>query len=542
MPDNEEQSSNRITASETPGSTRRTFLKSTGAVAATGALGVDSVAAHGDYPPRVVGYYPYWAGSYGPEDIPFDTITHLNYAFLNPQSDGTVVLASSSHDSLLDDLGSYNDGNTVFQLSISGGWYPQEFSDAAATSANRQRFAQTAVDHVVNYGFDGLDIDWEFPDGTTRSSDPHNFTLLLEAVRNELDSRLGSGATLSIAASPNPNIVDDAYEVGTISNYLDYVNVMTYDYHGGWSNDTNFNAPFDSPSDDPDGQQTWNTSNHMNNWASKPIAKDKLVMGMPFYGKSYSGVGGTNDGLFNSFSSSSSETYSNIVQNIKPQSDYEYFWHPDAQVPWLYSAAENVFISYDDESSISNKCNFVTNNGFGGVMCWELSQDASNTLITTMHDTVHGGGSQPSGKFDVGDRVVTNDDLSVREGAGTSYTRLDVAPPGTTGAITDGPIANDGYNWYEITYDDGVADGWSASDWLEACRFKIGDRCSATTPLKIRDGPGTAYSQIDTAYSGYEGTIVDGPVDSDGYTWWKVDYDSASTGWSAQGSDWLVPA
>ncbi|WP_394329560.1 glycosyl hydrolase family 18 protein [Haladaptatus litoreus] len=127
----------------------------------------------------------------------------------------------------------------------------------------------------------------------------------------------------------------------------------------------------------------------MENWASKPIARDKLVMGMPFYGRSYSGVSSTNDGLFNSFSSSTSVTYGDIQQNIKPQSDYEYFWHPDAQVPWLYSAAENTFVSYDNAASISNKSNYVKNNGFGGAMCWELSQDPSNTLIEEMHSTLH---------------------------------------------------------------------------------------------------------------------------------------------------------
>ena len=540
MSDRQEQASSRTGQKSTAGPSRRNFLKGTGALVAAGAFGSHEVGAHGDYPKRVVGYYPYWASSFGPADIPYDKITHLNYAFLNPQSDGTVVLADPSHDSIITDLASYDDENTVFQFSISGGWYPQEYSDAAATAANRSRFAQTAVDHVVNYGFDGIDVDWEYPDGTTRASDPENFALLIEAVRNELDSRVGTWAHLTIAGSANPNTVNSAYK-DRIFQHLNHVNVMTYDYHGDWSNDTNFNAPFDSPPDDPDGQQNWSVSHSMNHWASRPVANSKLVMGIPFYGRSFSGVSSTNDGLFNSFSSSSSETYYNIQQNIKPQSDYEYHWHSGAKVPWLYSAVEGTFISYDNESSISNKCNFVNNNGFGGVMCWELSQDASNTLITTMHESVHG--SQTSTKFDPGDRTVTTSSLSVRDGAGTSNTRIDTAPQGTTGSVTDGPVNSDGYTWYEIAYDDGIADGWSAANWLEATRFKMNDRAVTTDYLWVRDGPGTSYTHIDDAPSGTEGTIVDGPIDSDGYTWWKVDYDGGvSTGWAAQGTDWLVQA
>ena len=389
MPDDDTPASTSIGRKLTPDASRRKFLKGTGALAVTGTLATSGAEAHGDYGNRVVGYYPGWAGDYAPADVPYDKLTHLNFAFIEPQSDGTVVVGSQSKKDRLGELANYDDTNTVFLLSISSGWYSGRFSDAASTAERRQRFAKTAVDIMLRYNFDGLDLDWEYPDGTIRAEDPHNFSLLLEAVRNELDSRVGSWAHLTMAASPNPNIVDDAYEVETIDGYLDHVNVMTYDYHGDWSNDTNFNAPFDSPSGDPDGQQNWNTTSHMQHWAGKPIANGKLLMGMPFYGRSYTGVASTNDGLFNSFDSASSATYYDIVQNIEPQADYEYHWHPVAQVPWLYSAAEETFVSYDNVDSIANKVDFVKNNGFGGAMCWELSQDPSNTLIGTMHDNLH---------------------------------------------------------------------------------------------------------------------------------------------------------
>lgn len=126
---------------------------------ATAALGSREVNAHGSYGNRVVGYYPAWAGEYTPEDVPYDKLTHLNYAFLEPQSDGTVVVGDASEKALLRELSAYDDTDTVFILSISGGWYPQEYSDAAATAENRKRFAKTAVDIMEEYSFDGLDLD-----------------------------------------------------------------------------------------------------------------------------------------------------------------------------------------------------------------------------------------------------------------------------------------------------------------------------------------------------------------------------------------------
>lgn len=520
---------------------RRDFLIGSGAVAATATFGSGQVAADSSSTGnKVVGYYPGWSSdALPPSEVPYDKITHLNFAFLEPQSDGTVVLSSSSDDQTLTELSNYDDENTVMSLSISGGWYPQEYSDAASTSENRQRFAKTAVDHMVNYGFDGIDLDWEYPDGTTSADDPQNFELLLEAVRAELDSRVGTWTSLTIAASANPNTADDAYLDGIFDD-LDHVNVMTYDFHGDWSNDTNFNAPLHSPPEDPDGQQNWNVASSMEYWAGRPPTKSDLILGVPFYGRRYTGVSGSNKGLFNSFDSAPSVTYTDVVNNYEPSSGYASYYHHDAENPWLYSSSNDEFIAYDNLASISRKMRYIKANGFGGAMCWELTQDTTLTLISEMHEEMHG--DQSLATLPLQAHSVTTVDLSVRDGPGTGYTRVDVAPTGTTGTVVDGPVDNDGYTWYKIEYDDGIADGWSAlgDSWLVQARFNMDHRAVTSVDLSVRDGPGTGYTRIDVAPSGTGGTIIDGPVDSDGYTWWNVDYDgSVKTGWSAQGSSWL---
>ena len=538
MSDDSEQTAKRAKRLG-PFASRRTFLKGTGALAVTAGIGAGNVTAGGDGPSRVVGYYASWASDYGPEDVPFDRLTHLAYAFLEPESDGTVVLGNPNNDSLIQDLAANSDGDTELQFSISGGWYPQEFSDAASTWQNRQRFAETAVDHVVNYGFDGIDLDWEYPDGTTHPDDPDNFEMLVDAVRSELDNRVGTDAPLTLAASANSSTSDDAYNDG-IFQHLTHVNVMNYDYNGDWSNETNFNAPFELPSDDPSSREEWSVTDTMDYWSGR-VADEDLVMGMPFYGYSFTGVPSTNDGLYQSFDSASSETYSDIQSDIKPQTHYDEFWHDEAEVPWLYSAQDEIFISYDNEASVQNKCDFVNANDFGGVMCWELSQDASNTLITVMHDAMQG--DSPNGKFAYDDRTVTTGDLSVRAGPGTSHTRLDVASEDTTGRVVGGPETADGYTWWEIEYEDGVENGWSAENWLDHSRFKVGDQCVSTDLVWVRDGPSTSYDHIDSAPSDSYGTITDGPVENDDHVWWQVDWDgNVLTGWVAQGESWLVPA
>ena len=131
----------------------------------------------------------------------------------------------------------------------------------------------------------------------------------------------------------------------------------------------------------------------------------------------------------------------------------------------------------------------------------------------------------------VGDATVTSANLNVRDTPGG--TLLDTAPLETSGTVIDGPTTSGGYQWYKVDYDDGVATGWSAANWLPYSRFGAGDGVATTSALSVRSAPGTGSSRLDTASNGEGGTVVDGPVDSDGYRWFKVDYNSSATGWSA---------
>ena len=371
------------------GTSRRSFLVGTGAAATAALVGAGQAgAAHGDK--HVICYYPWWADGegYPASDIPFDTITALNWAFLVPESDGTVTLGNSDPDDI-QAVANNSDGETDLLFSISGGWYPQEFSDAASTAQNRERFAETAVDHVLNFGFDGIDLDWEYPDGTTDEDDPENFELLVGEIRDELDARVGDDALLTMAASPNPTTADAAYRDGVFDD-LDYVHVMNYDYHGDWDEKTNFNAPLHSEPDSPLGED-WNVASHMEYWSGRPIADEDLVLGIPFYGRVYEPVhSDDNDGLYQEFGSAEAETYGTIVDDYLSDHRYDEFWHDVAEVPWLYrSQGRGEFISYDDPDSVANKMQFVLDNGFGGAFCWELSQDPTDTLINVMHDELH---------------------------------------------------------------------------------------------------------------------------------------------------------
>jgi len=154
-----------------------------------------------------------------------------------------------------------------------------------------------------------------------------------------------------------------------------------------------------------------------------------------------------------------------------------------------------------------------------------------------------GGGGGSSGKFKMGDIVVTTANLNVRSGPGLGYSVIKTEPSGTTGKVVGGPVDADGYTWWKIQYSDGVT-GWSAENWLEKYsgstgKFKIGDhvKVTATSGLNVRYGPGLSYGVIKAEPYGATGTILGGPQTADGYTWWRVQYTDGTVGWSVE--NWL---
>ncbi len=297
-----------------------------------------------------------------------------------------------------------------------GGWtWSGNFSDAALTPESRAQFATSCADFMENYGFDGIDIDWEYPGGggfatnTSRPEDSENFTLLLEAVRSELDARgalNGRHYLLTIAAAAGDDKIANL-EVEEIHASLDFINVMTYDFNGAWSSASNFNAPLYASASDPTNTIGTNVDATIQNYLGRGVPADKLVMGVPFYGRAVEGVANVSGGLFQSHTGAPLGTwddgstgatgmfdYSDIAANYLTRPDIEQYWDGDAMVPWLYDPAAGLFLSYDDPASLALKKAYVVDNGLGGVMIWEMSSDLDDQLLDSLISQ-SGGGPTP---------------------------------------------------------------------------------------------------------------------------------------------------
>ena len=273
-----------------------------------------------------------------------------------------------------------------------GGWTGSgEFSELASTEEGRIKFIQSALRFIKKYEFDGVDIDWEFPvvGGLQPGfpKDAKNFTLLIEELRKVL----GSQYLLTIAMSGGPAGIE-AIEFQKVIGLLDWVNIMTYDYHGAWEavgGFTGHNSPLFDSGDLVNPK--FNIDAAVAKLLNAGIASEKIVIGLAFYGRSASGVQANGNGLYSSFQGAGPGSfeagvldYKDIKANYLMKDSYIAYRDDMAQVPYLYSPTDRVFISYDDSESIKIKTIYVGQKKLGGVMFWELSGD-NGELIDSIY-------------------------------------------------------------------------------------------------------------------------------------------------------------
>jgi GH18 family chitinase len=384
----------------------------------------------------VIGYYPSWVAGRNVfvKDIPAHKLTHINYAFSNVSENGECVLgdptadverihsAPESVDGRQDSEADVFHGNFNQLLELKqkypdlkvlisiGGWsWSGNFSKAAQDDASRQRLAASCIDlYLKQYKgvFDGLDIDWEYPvSGGLNPGQPEdkkNFALLLEELRRQLDE-LGQKDNrhylLTIAAPIGPGNIRNI-EPEAIASAVDWINLMGYDFHGTWDSSTNFNAPLFRTSSDP-ADAGLNVDAAVQTYLSAGAPAEKLVLGIPFYGKGWSGVSDVDYGLYQPAGGAAPGTWEsgsydfNDIQKNHLSSEIRH-WNAEAYVPWLYDPESKIFISYDDAQSLAAKAGYARDLGLAGVMIWELSQGDESLIDALYQGLAAGGPARPT--------------------------------------------------------------------------------------------------------------------------------------------------
>jgi len=333
----------------------------------------------------------YYAGSrkMPVSQIKAQQITHLNYAFANIQ-DGRVIEGNPTVDGKkLKELVDLRTDHPHLKILISvGGWsWSDHFSDAALTPESRKVFAQSAVAFLIRHKLDGIDLDWEYPgqagEGNIyREEDKTNFTLLLREVRHQLDSlttRSGAPYLLTIASAANQRYLDHT-EMEIAHQYLDYVNIMTYDFFGGWSNLTGHHTALSKWTD----KTTNYTQQAVDQHIAAGVPASKIVVGAAFYGRGWTQVNNEETKhLHRTYKGKAFALSYDSLQQL-PQHGYTRIWDEKAQAPYLWNDHSKTLITYDDQQSLMEKCHYIKSKGLAGIMFWEYTQDGQGVLLNTL--------------------------------------------------------------------------------------------------------------------------------------------------------------
>lgn len=375
-------------------------------------FGLPNLRVHASRP-LLVGYFPQW-GIYYKQPYYVKTLLtngsakrldQINYSqgsvgggrcsLADPNADlDTAFTAQTSVSGLADDPGSAFRGN-FHQLEELKSRYPRvkvlislegraaDFAEDAKPE-NRRAFVASCVDTFIRGHFapgvnrpgvfDGFDVDWESP----TAADAENFRALLEEFRQQMNA-VRAGLRLSIAVDQAPETF-----VGTdfrsVAALVDQVGVMNYDYAGPWSKTTGFLAPLFA------NRHALSIERSLASYRAAGVPAYKLLMGVPFYGYSWTAVASTNNGLFQPGSAVRGDRpYSYIRTLSAPFAAYR---DPRSQAPWLFDG--ETFWTYEDPVSVRWKVSYARNQHLGGVMIWELSQDSADAeLLSMVYRSLH---------------------------------------------------------------------------------------------------------------------------------------------------------
>lgn len=337
---------------------------------------------------KIVCYFTNWAwyrsdkGHYLPENINPNLCTHIVYSFITLDKFDLTVRSidpwADYDNNLFKRVLKVKSKNKNIKILVAlGGWndsIDDKYSRLVADPSARRRFVNSTVQFIEKIGFDGLDLDWEYPVcwqancNLNATSDKKNFGLLIEELSEEFQRK---NLLLSVAVSANKEIVEKAYDISKLSKYADWIAVMTYDYNKPGR--ATHVAPFFTDDD-------FNVQSSINHWIDVGMPAGKIILGVPMYGRSYT----INKKMENGIDSPAG-AYGNSGRFTQQSGLLSYYevcdfiinhnWTVVEDEAGPYAYKNNQWVSYDDPSSIERKMKFVRDVKLGGASIWALDFD-----------------------------------------------------------------------------------------------------------------------------------------------------------------------
>ena len=333
--------------------------------------------------PLFIGYYPDWGKWHKPaytvDKVPYEKLTHVLWSFITPNADGTLHGDAADDPSALDSMVTLaHAAGTKVIVSLGGGGQSENFVPVASNDALRGKFISNLVQFVATHNLDGLDMDWEWEYSPVPEAD----TIAYNKLLTELREALPKDKSLS-AALPCSRYYGKWFTPEVLIKNLDWFGFMTYDMTGDWDE----KAMFDSPLYPHEGYTTWSWQETFEYWSKRGVPAEKMVFGIPAFGFEFEGASGPGSDFTKEKTKSLS--YAQIIKNTN--------WeiHFDSVSVEPYAVSENSYTTFEDPHSAATKTRWVKENGYAGIMVWEVSHDyiegVGNPILDSIAIVLQGG-------------------------------------------------------------------------------------------------------------------------------------------------------
>lgn len=329
-----------------------------------------------------------------PEKINFGLYTHLCHAFVVADEDGTIRQSRTCPNREL--VTDAHKAGVKVLLSLGGWGWDKQFAAIVSKPEAEQRYVKSVMAMVEEYDYDGIDLDWEYPDAR---EEVIGFERLSRGFRKQLDElgqKKGRHLFQTMAASANPPTLKWLTNELLLET-MDWVHVMTYDYAGDWTQYAGHHSPLFASSKQPGAPRSTELS--MKYLIDRGMPANRLAVGLPLYGKGFAvsqPYASTKDAAKGRAKGGG---YNNIAKLIKDEG-WTRSWDDETKNPWAISPDGSAVIGFDDAESISLKTEWAMKQGFRGVFFWQiggdLMPDGSNPLQEASRKKLNG--SVPDGR------------------------------------------------------------------------------------------------------------------------------------------------